>query len=79
MYNFTILISSFNFNVQYLIDMIRKHQLLVLSTLLIFTYTTMNAQEIIKIWEMNPPTSNEITEVEKYERNGNWVINVSSP
>ncbi|GAB6865348.1 alpha/beta hydrolase [Bacteroides acidifaciens] len=39
----------------------------------------MNAQKIVKLWETNPPTSNEITKAEKYERNGNWVTNVSSP
>ncbi|WP_289621483.1 alpha/beta hydrolase [Bacteroides congonensis] len=39
----------------------------------------MNAQKVIKLWETTPPTSNEITEAEKSERNGNWVTNVSSP
>ena len=51
----------------------------MLSTLLIFTYTTMNAQKVVKLWETNPPTNNEITETEKCERNGNWITNVSSP
>lgn len=59
--------------------MIKKDRLLVLSTLLIFTYTTMNAQKVVKLWETNPPTNNEITETEKCERNGNWITNVSSP
>lgn len=59
--------------------MIKKHRLVALSALLIFTCTTMNAQKIVKLWETNPPTSNEITKAEKYERNGNWVTNVSSP
>lgn len=48
--------------------MIKKDRLLVLSTLLIFTYTTMNAQKVVKLWETNPPTNNEITETEKCER-----------
>lgn len=59
--------------------MMKKGRLLALSALLIFTYTTMNAQKVIKLWETTPPTSNEITEAEKSERNGNWVTNVSSP
>ena len=59
--------------------MIKKDRLLVLSTLLIFTCTTMNAQKVVKLWETNPPTNNEITETEKCERNGNWITNVSSP
>ena len=67
-----------NSNIQDLINMMKKGRLLALSALLIFTYTTMNAQKVIKLWETNPPTSNEITEAEKSERNGNWVTNVSS-
>lgn len=59
--------------------MMKKGRLLALSALLIFTCTTMNAQKVIKLWETTPPTSNEITEAEKSERNGNWVTNVSSP
>ena len=59
--------------------MMKKGRLLALSALLIFTCTTMNAQKVIKLWETTPPTSNEITEAEKSERNGNWVTNVFSP
>lgn len=51
--------------------MIKIHRLVMLSALLIFTCTTMNAQKIVKLWETNPPTSNEITNAEKCERNGN--------
>ena len=59
--------------------MMKKGRLLALSALLIFTCTTMNAQKVIKLCETTPPTSNEITEAEKSERNGNWVTNGSSP
>lgn len=59
--------------------MIKIHRLVALSALSIFTCTTMNAQKIVKLWETTPPTNNEITKAEKYERNGNWVTNVSSP
>lgn len=59
--------------------MIKRHRLVALSALLIFTCTTMNAQKTVKLWETNPPTSNEITKAEKYERNGYWVTDVSSP
>ena len=59
--------------------MMKKGRLLALRDLLIFTCKTMNDQKVIKLWETTPPTSNEITEAEKSERNGNWVTNVSSP
>ncbi|GAB6120153.1 alpha/beta hydrolase [Dysgonomonas termitidis] len=59
--------------------MINTRQLLVASALLLFTCVNMNAQKIVKLWETNPPTSNEITEAERYERNGGWVTNVSAP
>ncbi|HMM03354.1 alpha/beta hydrolase [Dysgonomonas sp.] len=59
--------------------MINTRQLLVASTLLLFTCVNMNAQKVVKLWGTKPPTSNEITEAEKYERDGGWVINVSSP
>lgn len=59
--------------------MINTRQLLAASALLLFTCVNMNAQKIVKLWETNPPTSNEITEAERYERNGGWVTNVSAP
>lgn len=59
--------------------MINTRRLLVASTLLLFTCVNMNAQKTVKLWSANPPTSNEITEAEKYERDGGWVINISSP
>ncbi|MDR2949764.1 MAG: alpha/beta hydrolase [Prevotella sp.] len=37
----------------------------------------MNAQKVVKLWEGNPPTSNEISEPEKHENGG--VRNVSVP
>jgi len=37
----------------------------------------MHAQKTVKLWENNPPTNNEITEPERYEREGGWVTNVS--
>lgn len=37
----------------------------------------MNAQKVVKLWEGNPPTNNQISEPERYEREGGWVTNVS--
>ncbi|GAB6008911.1 alpha/beta hydrolase [Dysgonomonas reticulitermitis] len=39
----------------------------------------MNAQKVVKLWEGNPPTNNEISEPERYERDGGWVTNVTVP
>lgn len=47
--------------------------------LLSFMTINMNAQKVVKLWEGNPPTSNEISEPEKYERDGGWVTNVTVP
>lgn len=58
--------------------MINTRQLLVASALLLFTSVNMSAQKVVKLWETNPPTSNEVTEAERFERNGDWVTNVST-
>lgn len=47
--------------------------------LFLFTFTNMSGQKTIKLWEGNPPSSNEITEAERYEREGGWVTNVTVP
>ncbi|MFV0418841.1 MAG: alpha/beta hydrolase [Dysgonomonas sp.] len=39
----------------------------------------MSAQKSVKLWEGNPPTSNNITEAEQYNQAQGWVTNVSSP
>lgn len=46
---------------------------------LLLTSINMQAQKTVKLWENNPPSNNEITEAEKYEREGGWVTNVSVP
>lgn len=38
-----------------------------------------HAQKIVKLWEGNPPTNNELAGAEKVERNGGWVGNVYEP
>lgn len=45
--------------------------------LLSFMTVNMNAQKVVKLWEGNPPTNNQISESERYEREGGWVTNVS--
>jgi len=47
--------------------------------IVLFTSISMQAQKTIKLWENNPSTNNEITEPEKFEREGGWVTNVSVP
>lgn len=39
----------------------------------------MNAQRTVKLWEGNPPTSNEISDSEKQAQNGTRVSNISTP
>ena len=43
--------------------------------LLSFITINMNAQKVVKLWEGNPLTNNEISEPEKYERGEGWVTN----
>lgn len=43
----------------------------------IFVMNTMNAQEVVKLWEGNPPTNNELTGSEVIQNNR--VSNVSDP
>lgn len=47
--------------------------------LLFLFITNMNAQKVVKLWEGNPPTNNELSGVDKVERNGDWITNVSEP
>lgn len=47
--------------------------------LLSFMTINMNAQKVVKLWEGNPPASNQISEPERYERDGGWVTNVAVP
>lgn len=39
----------------------------------------INAQKSVKLWEGNPPSSNNITESEQYNQKQGWVTNVSVP
>lgn len=41
--------------------------------------TTSKAQQVIKLWEGEPPTSNEIKSEENATNNGTFIINVSVP
>lgn len=52
---------------------------LLFAILSMFMSNYMNAQQVVKLWEGEPSASNEITEAEKYERDGGWVTNVSVP
>lgn len=47
--------------------------------LAMFLSSTLRAQETVRLWEQSAPTDNEITEAERYERNGSWVTQVSVP
>lgn len=47
--------------------------------LAMFSSSTLRAQETVRLWEQSAPTDNEITEAERYERNGSWVTQVSVP
>lgn len=46
---------------------------------LLLISVSMNAQQVVKLWNGNPPTSNKISEAEKYDKKGGWVTNVSVP
>lgn len=39
----------------------------------------VSAQKVVKLWDGNPPASNEIKEAEVVERDGGWISNVSVP
>lgn len=54
-----------------------KTKFFLCGILLIFA-TMADAQKVIKLWEGNPPVSNEITEPENIDKNY-WITNVSSP
>ena len=43
------------------------------------TSTSMNGQEIIKLWKDAPPTDNKLEKSEEWQRENTWVVNVSSP
>lgn len=51
---------------------------LLLACFILFT-ANMQAQTVIKLWEGNPPVSNEITEPESYNEDGGRISNVSVP
>lgn len=60
--------------------MFNQKRILIFGGILsLFLSANMNAQKVVKLWEGNPPTSNELTEPEKYEKNGGWFTNVSVP
>ncbi|NDV94693.1 alpha/beta hydrolase [Dysgonomonas sp. 521] len=60
--------------------MSNQKRILILGGILsLFLSANMNAQKIIKLWEGNPPASNELIEPEKYEKDGGWFTNVSVP
>lgn len=46
---------------------------------LLLISVSMNAQKVVKLWDGNPPTSNKISDTEKYDKKGGWITNVSVP
>ena len=52
--------------------------ILFILTIFLSMYTNMNAQKIVKLWEGNPPTNNNLSVPEKLE-NAGWLTGVSSP
>lgn len=50
-----------------------------LGVLMLLMSVNMRAQKVVKLWDTNPPTNNEIVQPEKYDRSGGWVTNVSVP
>jgi len=57
----------------------QKRILIFGGVLSLFLSVNMSAQKVVKLWDGNPPTSNELTEPEKYEKSGGWFTNVSVP
>jgi len=57
--------------------MTKRHLLIYFFTLIICH--CMQGQEIVKLWEGNPPTTNGVKEKEVAENNLRWIYNVSSP
>jgi hypothetical protein len=61
-------------------EIIKNMKYLFTSMMLaMFSSSTLRAQETVRLWEQSAPTDNEITEAERYERNGSWVTQVSVP
>ncbi len=56
----------------------KKTRLFSICFILSLITTTMSAQKVIKLWEGNPPTDNQITVAETMDANY-WITNVSSP
>lgn len=44
----------------------------------LFINACMNAQEVVKLWDIVAPTNNGITDAEKIEGNNDWISNVTS-
>lgn len=57
-----------------------KRNGVLFACLLLFLFTiNMNAQKSVRLWDGNPPTNSELSGAEKIERNGDWVVNVTTP
>lgn len=56
-----------------------KNKIILICISFLLLVTNMNAQKVVKLWEGNPPTNNELTGEEKVERNGDWISNVTVP
>lgn len=52
--------------------------ILFILTIFLSMYTNVNAQKIVKLWEGNPPTSNNLPVSEKLVNEG-WLVDVSVP
>jgi len=55
-----------------------KKRLLTTAFLLLAIVPVSYAQQTVKLWDINPPTGNHLTEPENIDRNF-WITNVSSP
>lgn len=51
----------------------------LISLFILLFVINMNAQQVVKLWESNPPTNNELSGSDKVERDGDWITNVSVP
>lgn len=57
----------------------RHIKIVFIGILSIFICTSTKGQEILKLWNGTPPTSNEIKESEMYDKGEGWLTNISVP
>lgn len=57
----------------------QQRKLIWVGILSLFLSTSVHAQKIVKLWEGNPPTSNNITESEVYYQKRGWMTNIAVP